>query len=535
MSIRSSLDSCLKRTPKSEEAPDGEVIDSTELEDQLDPEVLERRDAALAQVRKFGDPVLKSPASPVTDFDEGLEAEIARMVAIMSDGLGVGLAATQLGIMHRVLVLQAGHDAPATALVNPLIEWLSEETETMEEGCLSLPGVIVDVERPLQARVTAFDAHGEPLTIEASGPGGARDPARGRPPRRRADPRPHRARAAQAGAAGAARGPLLAPGRIRTGRNEPESSLAAALRTVYLGTSQFAAAVLRRLADSPHRPQLVVTPPDRPKGRGRKLASPPAAEAARELGIELLQAANGQRRRTPSRRSARRPPRLVVVCAFGQLIGAELLAGPPILNVHPSLLPRWRGAAPIERAMIAGDAETGVSIMRIGEGLDDGPVALRESVAIEPGEDFAALAARLAELGGELLVRALELQAAAEIEFEEQDDAAATYAEKIEPDDRRLDPRRPAAELERRVRALTPHVGAYLELGGGERLGVRRDARPAAPGSPASSARRRAARSSSAAPRAPCASSACQAAGQTRDGRRRVPPGARGSPIELAA
>jgi peptide deformylase len=148
-----------------------EVLEDTsdEFERQLDPEVLARREAALAEVRRFGDPVLKSPATPIATFDETLAREIEHMTKVMRDGLGVGLAATQLGVMHRVLVLQAGHDAPATALVNPQIEWLSNETETMEEGCLSLPGIIVDVERPLLARVTAHDPSGEPLTIEAAG------------------------------------------------------------------------------------------------------------------------------------------------------------------------------------------------------------------------------------------------------------------------------------------------------------------------------------------------------------------------------
>jgi peptide deformylase len=135
----------------------------------LDPEARELRHAALAQVRQFGDPVLRSPASPVTEFDERLRAEAERMVALMHDAIGVGLAATQLGIMRRLLVFQAGPDAPATPLVNPEIEWCSDEIATAEEGCLSLPGVIVDVDRPLHARVRAQDVEGEGLTIEASG------------------------------------------------------------------------------------------------------------------------------------------------------------------------------------------------------------------------------------------------------------------------------------------------------------------------------------------------------------------------------
>jgi methionyl-tRNA formyltransferase len=256
------------------------------------------------------------------------------------------------------------------------------------------------------------------------------------------------------------------------------------VRTVYLGTSSFAATVLRRLADSPHRPQLVVAPPDRPRGRGRRTQPPPVAEAARELEIDLLQAASVNDADALARIGEARPE-VAAVCAFGQLVREPLLSEQPILNVHPSLLPRWRGAAPIERAIMAGDERTGVSIMRLTEGLDSGPVALREEVAVGEREDFEGLSAQLAALGGEMLVGALDLQAEGRLELVEQDDGAATYAEKIEAAERRLDPSRPAAELDRVVRALTPHVGAYLELQGEDaRLGVRR-ARPVEAAGPA--------------------------------------------------
>lgn len=135
----------------------------------LDAEALERRDEALAKVVKFGDPVLRSKASPVSEFDDTLAAEVRRMIEIMRDGMGVGLAATQLGLLRRVLVFQAGSDAQPTALVNPEIEWSSGDLVTAEEGCLSLPGVIVEVERPLHVRITAVDPAGEPLSVEASG------------------------------------------------------------------------------------------------------------------------------------------------------------------------------------------------------------------------------------------------------------------------------------------------------------------------------------------------------------------------------
>jgi methionyl-tRNA formyltransferase len=245
------------------------------------------------------------------------------------------------------------------------------------------------------------------------------------------------------------------------------------VRTVYLGTSDFAATVLRRLADSPHKPALVVTPPDSRQGRGRKVSPPPVAVLAGELEMDLLQAANVNDEAALERIRAARPE-AVLVCAFGQLIREPLLSLAEILNVHPSLLPRWRGAAPIERSIMARDPRTGVCVMRLTAGLDSGPVALRAEVPLGDDEDYGTLAPQLADLGGNLLVEALDRLAAGTLEFTEQDEAEVTYAEKISAEDRRLDPSQSAEDLAAKVRALTPHIGAYLELEGGERLGVRK-------------------------------------------------------------
>ena len=138
-------------------------------ERRLEVEMLERREAALAHVVKFGDPVLKSKASPVARFGPELRAEVERMFEIMHDGLGVGLAATQVGALRRLLVFQAGPDSAPSALINPEVEWLSEETAVAEEGCLSLPRVTMDVERPLFARFSGRDVEGAPIAIEAAG------------------------------------------------------------------------------------------------------------------------------------------------------------------------------------------------------------------------------------------------------------------------------------------------------------------------------------------------------------------------------
>ena len=135
----------------------------------LDPEMRARRDAALRLVRKYGDPVLKSRALPVERFDDALREEIRRMGDLMNDALGIGLAATQLGVMHRVLVYRVDPDAPVAAVVNPVLEWSSRDEEVLEEGCLSLPNVLVDVDRPVHVRIRAQDETGEEILIEASG------------------------------------------------------------------------------------------------------------------------------------------------------------------------------------------------------------------------------------------------------------------------------------------------------------------------------------------------------------------------------
>ena len=249
---------------------------------------------------------------------------------------------------------------------------------------------------------------------------------------------------------------------------------------MYLGTSDFAVTVLERLADSAHLPVLVVTRPDRPRGRGRRLGPPPAADAARALGIELIQPESVNAGEARERIRAARPE-MVCICGFGALIKEPLLSEHRMLNVHPSLLPRWRGAAPIERAIEAGDPETGVTIMRPTAELDAGPICLQRSEPIRPDDDYGTLAPRLAVLGGELLVAALDTQPS----FSEQPDEGVTYAEKIQAEDRQLDPARPADELERRVRALHPHIGAWVELPNGGRLGVRRARARSTPRPPA--------------------------------------------------
>ncbi len=243
------------------------------------------------------------------------------------------------------------------------------------------------------------------------------------------------------------------------------------MRTVFLGTSAFAAEVLTRLAATDHRPRLVVTRPDRKAGRGQKLSAPPVAHAARALGLELFQPPNVNEP-VACARIAAAEPEVVAVCAFGALLKEPLLSDHELINVHPSLLPRWRGAAPVERAMMEGDAETGVSTMLTEAGFDTGPVHLAGSEPIRPDDTYGTLAARLEQLGADLLIRTLDERPAPV----QQPEEGVTYAAKIGPDDRTLDPEATAAVNDRNVRALTPHIGARVRLPGGDFLGVLRAA-----------------------------------------------------------
>jgi methionyl-tRNA formyltransferase len=239
------------------------------------------------------------------------------------------------------------------------------------------------------------------------------------------------------------------------------------LTTAFLGTSAFAAAVLEALADTDHRPALVVTRPDRAAGRGRRLTPPPVAAAARALGIDLFQPESVNTEEARDRVAAAGTD-VVIVCAFGAIIKDPLLSEFELINVHPSLLPRWRGAAPVERAMMAGDAQTGVSIMRLVAELDAGPVYAQQAEPILPTDDYASLSARLQDISVGLLHDVLERRPVPEPQSED----GITYAEKLTAEDRTLDLTRPAEENVRIVRALHPHIGARIALPDGGFLGV---------------------------------------------------------------
>ena len=224
-------------------------------------------------------------------------------------------------------------------------------------------------------------------------------------------------------------------------------------RIAVAATAPFGADVLEHLAER-HDVAALITRPDRPQGRGRRPGPPPAKQTAERLGIPVLQ---------PERLDAslELPAGTIVVVAYGALIPAVLLDRALWLNVHPSLLPRWRGAAPVERAIMAGDEETGVTVHRTVEELDAGPWAAKEELWIGPDDTAGDIYTRAAPIAAALVEEAVENQG-----FFPQSEVGVTYAEKIRPADRELDWSRPAKELHDRIRALSPHIGARGELHG---------------------------------------------------------------------
>ena len=238
-------------------------------------------------------------------------------------------------------------------------------------------------------------------------------------------------------------------------------------RIVYAGTPEFAVPALQALIDSPHRVVAVYTQPDRPAGRGRKLRPSPVKQLAEAHGLPVEQPAS--LRDTDARqRLADYRPDLMVVAAYGLILPREVLEIPPLgcVNLHASLLPRWRGAAPIQRAILAGDTETGITLMRMDEGMDTGDMLLRRAIPIGPQESAAELHDRLAALGAEVLSEALPDLLDGRLQGTPQDAAQATYAAKLDKAEARIDWQRPAAEIARQVRAFNPWPVAQADLDG---------------------------------------------------------------------
>src|SRR5688572_28707239 len=252
------------------------------------------------------------------------------------------------------------------------------------------------------------------------------------------------------------------------------------MRVAFLGNDVWSLPPLRALAEAPDIDvQLVVTNPPRPAGRGSELTPTAVADAARDFDLPLIEV---DRVRDGAGFDAldSLDPDAIVVVAYGEILTPDVLDIPRLgaLNVHFSLLPRWRGAVPVQRAILGGDEATGVTVMLMDEGLDTGPILATAETTIEPDEDAGSLGARLSELGAPLLVETLEGLDEGTVEPRSQDHTAATYASKLLPDERTIDWGQPTDAIDRRVRAFAPEPGAVATFRGGRLKVLRVTARP---------------------------------------------------------
>jgi len=240
------------------------------------------------------------------------------------------------------------------------------------------------------------------------------------------------------------------------------------MRLVFLGTPAFAVPTLERLVERGHQVLAAVTQPDRPKGRGQALAPPPVREAALRLGVPVYQPERVKRPESVDYLRSLAPEAMVVV-GYGQIIPQSIIDIPPlgILNVHASLLPKYRGAGPIQWAIVNGEAVTGVTIIRIDAGLDTGPMLLKVETVIGADETALDLGRRLSLMGADLLVEALDALAAGRVVPQSQDNAQATYAPMLKKEDGRIDWSRSASQIHNQVRGMQPWPGAYSSFRGG--------------------------------------------------------------------
>ncbi|MDI3299197.1 MAG: methionyl-tRNA formyltransferase [Bacillota bacterium] len=389
-------------------------------------------------------PEVRRKARPVRRITRQIWKLLDDMAVTMYDADGVGLAAPQIGVDLRVIVVDVGDGL--IEMINP--ELLKAEGEqTGYEGCLSVPGYVGEVTRARHVRVTGLDREGRRLWVDAED---------------------FKARAFQH-ELDHLDGVLYVDKAQHVVRLPPET----AYRLVFMGTPEFGVTVLRRLARHGFKLSAVVTQPDRRRGRGQALLPSPVKRQAQEYGVTVLEPENPRDPAFVERLRELRPD-VIVTAAYGFILPPEVLAVPGVaaLNVHPSLLPRYRGPAPIERALMAGERETGVSIIRMSERVDAGEVLAQRAVRVEEDDDAGSLGAKLAAAGAELLIEVLHRFATGEeVVATPQDEALATRAPKIRPEEERLDWSRPAVELVNRIRALSPRPGAYT-LRRGERLKV---------------------------------------------------------------
>ena len=426
---------------------------------------------AILNILEFPDPRLRTIAKPVTVFDDALRQLIDDMFETMYEAPGIGLAATQVNVHQQVVVMDLSEDrSEPRVFINPTVEELTHDMGQYQEGCLSVPGFYENVDRPCvcgsrprtatashsswnakacwrcacSTSSTTSTASCSSTTCRSSSATGSR---RNWKSSTASKPDPH-----------------LPEGLLRQAFSFASEN---SMRIVFAGTPEFAAEHLKALLDSPYEIVAVYTQPDRPAGRGQKLMPSPVKQLAVAHDIPVFQPPTLRNAEAQEQLAALKPD-LMVVVAYGLILPQVVLDIPRLgcINSHASLLPRWRGAAPIQRAVEAGDAESGVTVMRMEAGLDTGPMLLKVVTPISADDTGGSLHDRLAAMGPPAVVQAIAGLADGSLQGEVQDDTLATYAHKLNKDEARIDWSRPAVELERLIRAFNPWPVCHSTLDG---------------------------------------------------------------------
>lgn len=376
--------------------------------------------------------VLRKVAEPVTRITRSITNLLDDMLVTMYAADGVGLAAPQIGVSKRVIVVDVG-DGPIE-LINPEVV-RSEGSEVAIEGCLSIEGLVGEVERPFRVTVTGLDRHGHKRWVEGEG-------LLARALLHEID---H------------LNGVLFIDRARRIIEIPPEKRL----RIVFMGTPEFSVPVLTELVEQGFKVKAVVTQPDRPRGRGQRVSPSPVKVSAQELGLPVLQPERMDDAGFQAELEKLKPD-VIITCAYGRILPGYILKLPSraCLNVHASLLPKYRGAAPIQHALLAGETETGITIFYMDEGMDTGDILLQQSIPIETGDTAGTLHDKLSKLAAGMLPEALRLLVSDNPPRIPQDHSQASYAPRIKTGDEKIDWSQPAQAIANQIRAYDPVPGA---------------------------------------------------------------------------
>lgn len=401
---------------------------------------------ALRKIRLQGDEVLAKVSRPVEKMTPRIHDLIGDMLETMYDAMGVGLAAPQVGMLKRIVVIDIG-EGPIV-LINPEILETSGE-QTGDEGCLSVPGMAGQVTRPNYVKVKALDEDMNEVEYEGEG-------------------LLARAFCHEIDHLDGHMYTELVEGELhQVSYDEDESDNQ--MKIVFMGTPDFAVPSLHALTEAGYAVAAVVTQPDKPKGRGKTLLPTPVKEEAVMHDIPVYQPEKVRNNPEFLEILKEINPEIIVVAAYGQIIPKEILELPKFgcINIHASLLPKYRGAAPIQQAVIDGEKVSGVTIQQMGEGLDTGDMISKIVIPISPTETGGSLFGKLAQAGADLLIKTLPSIEQGTAEFEKQPEESPTpYAAMITKQMGLMDFRKSAEELERLVRGLNPWPSAYTFLNG---------------------------------------------------------------------